>query len=243
MVQVVVHHVVDQVPQEESGAEAGGVARAHDEVHDAEDDRPQRDRDGRRHHQAHRVVGVVMVDAVDDPVHPCSQTVLGLEVEDEPVQPVLEQGPDRIAGGEQKHHRADAHLREAPGGHQHDGRHEDHHRDGRVHARERIQDARLEHRRRGAQHIRAAPGAIVYLLRPVHASDLITLAAASPPGRTTGWAASGGLGDGGLGRRLRCLLGGRIGDGGRLGIGGGSGRSLGCALGRRAGRGSLGLGP
>ena len=60
-----------------------------------EEERRQRDRDRRRHHQPHLVVGMVVVDAVDDEVHAAAEGVVGLPVEDEPVQPVLGQRPDR----------------------------------------------------------------------------------------------------------------------------------------------------
>ena len=40
---------------------------------------------------------MIVVDAVDHPVQPGADAVLGLEVEDDPVQPVLEQGPDDVA--------------------------------------------------------------------------------------------------------------------------------------------------
>ena len=41
---------------------------------------------------------MVVVDAVDDEVHAAAEGVVGLPVEDEPVQPVLGQGPDRDPG-------------------------------------------------------------------------------------------------------------------------------------------------
>ena len=54
--------------------------------------------DRRRHHQPQLVVGMVVVDAVDDEVHAAAEGVVGLPVEDEPVQPVLGQRPDPDAG-------------------------------------------------------------------------------------------------------------------------------------------------
>ena len=45
---------------------------------------------------------MVVVDAVDDPVQARAEAVLGLEVEDEPMQPVLEQCPQRVAGDRQR---------------------------------------------------------------------------------------------------------------------------------------------
>ena len=43
------------------------------------------------------VVGVVVVDAVDDEVEPAADRVVGLPVEDLAVQPVLGQRPDQRA--------------------------------------------------------------------------------------------------------------------------------------------------
>ena len=46
---------------------------------------------------------MVVVDAVDDEVESAAQRVIRLPVEDEPVQPVLGQGPDQEAEGDQEH--------------------------------------------------------------------------------------------------------------------------------------------
>ena len=70
VVQVVVGHVVDQVAGEEARAEPGRVAGAEDQVQHPEHAARQRHAHRGRHHQAQRVVGVVVVDAVDDPVQP-----------------------------------------------------------------------------------------------------------------------------------------------------------------------------
>ena len=101
VVQVVVDLVVDHVAREKARREGVGRGRAHDQ--DERDDEPggQRHADRRRHHEAHRVVGVVVVHAVDDPVEPRAEAVLGLEVEDDPVDPVLAQGPEGVAAGPQ----------------------------------------------------------------------------------------------------------------------------------------------
>ena len=101
VVDVVVEHVVRQVSGEEAGANARGVAFAEHDIQRAEHERSERNAHRGWHHQAQRVVGVVVVDAVDDPVHPRPDPVLGLEVEHEAVQPVLEQRPQRIPHGEQ----------------------------------------------------------------------------------------------------------------------------------------------
>ena len=55
-----------------------------------------------RHDQPQLVVGMIVVDAVDDEVHAVAEGVVRLPVEDQPVQPVLGQGPDgHAAQGEQ----------------------------------------------------------------------------------------------------------------------------------------------
>ena len=46
---------------------------------------------------------MVVVDAVDDPVEPGAEAVLGLEVEDQPVHPVLRERPEDVAGEHQAH--------------------------------------------------------------------------------------------------------------------------------------------
>ena len=45
---------------------------------------------------------MIVVDAVDDPVQPGAEPVLGLEMEHHPVQPVLGQGPEQPTGQEQR---------------------------------------------------------------------------------------------------------------------------------------------
>ena len=54
-----------------------------------------------RHDQAEPVVGVVVVDAVHDEVEAAAERMIGLPVEDEPVQPVLGQRPDQQAERDQ----------------------------------------------------------------------------------------------------------------------------------------------
>ena len=97
VVDVVVGVVVDQVAEDEAGEE-GEAGVAEDQPEGEQEEPRQRDRDRGRHHQAHAVVRVVVVDAVDDEVHTATDRVVGLPVEDEAVQPVLGQGPDRCSG-------------------------------------------------------------------------------------------------------------------------------------------------
>src|SRR3954467_8397041 len=61
---------------------------------EAEEESGEGDADGGGHQQPHRVVRVVVMNAVDDEVDPVTAPELRLPVEEEAVQPVLRQGPD-----------------------------------------------------------------------------------------------------------------------------------------------------
>jgi hypothetical protein len=152
VMQVVVHVVVGQVARDEPGEDREGLGRPEDEDIEPEEESGERDADGRRHHQAHRVVGVVVVDAVDDEVEAVTAAELGLPVEEQAVEPVLGQRPDREPRQEEQR---DAGGRQAPidpeadaGDHD---RHEDDRRDSRVDPGEEVEEAALEHRRRGRE--------------------------------------------------------------------------------------------
>ena len=98
---VVVRHVVHQVAGEEAGREdvrPRGPEHEHEQPPEAE---RERDAHRRRHDEPQRVVRMVVVDAVDDPVEPRAEALLGLEVEDEPVHPVLGERPEDVAGEHQ----------------------------------------------------------------------------------------------------------------------------------------------
>ena len=98
VVHVVVRVVVDEVAGDEAAEEREGGRGAEDQREGEEEEGRQRDRHRGGHHQPQLVVGVVVVDAVDDEVHAAAEGVVGLPVEDEPVQPVLGQGPDADPG-------------------------------------------------------------------------------------------------------------------------------------------------
>ncbi len=51
---------------------------------------------------------MLVVDAVDDPVQPRAEPMVGLEVEHDAVQPVLEQRPKRVPASEQPKRRQGA---------------------------------------------------------------------------------------------------------------------------------------
>ena len=152
VVQVVVRVVVGQVADDEAGEEREGVGRAEDQHVEPEEERRERDADRGRHDQPHRVVGVVVVDAVDDEVEAVAAAELRLPVEDEPVQPVLGQRPDPEAGEEEQDGGPDreAAVDPEPDAADHD-RHEDDRRDRRMDAGEEVEEAALEHRRGGRE--------------------------------------------------------------------------------------------
>ena len=152
---VVVHrvmdHVVGQVAGQEPGAEGERVVAAQHEPEQPGEQQRERDAGRRRHHEPHRVVGMIVVDAVDHPVQARAEPALGLEVEDDAVEPVLHQRPDGVAAHDEgeRVERADA---RDPEDQQRgdDGEVED---DGhrRMHPREPIQQRGAEHRWGGLQ--------------------------------------------------------------------------------------------
>ena len=70
VVHVVMQHVVAQVSAQEARAEGQERRAAEHQVEAVDEQRGQRDAQRRRHDQPHRVVGMVVVHAVDDPVQP-----------------------------------------------------------------------------------------------------------------------------------------------------------------------------
>ena len=95
---------------------------------------------------------MVVVDAVDHEVHPAPEVVVGLEVEHDPVQPVLRQRPEEVAAGDpgQRDH---AGATEAEHGQQADRGPEQDQRDERMDPGEEVQEVRLEHLRRGFENL------------------------------------------------------------------------------------------
>ena len=114
----------------------------------------QREADRRRHHEPERIVRMVVVDAVDDPMEPRADAVLGLEVEHEAVHPVLGQRPEDVAP---EHEADDLQCGRLPARADHEQRddrgHEDDDRDHRMHPRKPVQQVRLEHPRRGLEDV------------------------------------------------------------------------------------------
>ncbi len=128
----------------------------------------ERDRHCRRHHQAQLVVRVVVVDAVDDEVHAPAEGVVGLPVEDEAVQPVLGQRPDRDPAEAQpdQGERSVAAVRAQPL-HRDDDGDEDDRRDRRVHPGEEVEEFALEQ----LGGVRELLGPAVGVHRQAHGSD------------------------------------------------------------------------
>src|SRR5438270_6182622 len=77
---VVVQHVVRQISHEEARAHAWGITFSKSHVQGAEHDRPEGDADGGWHHEAQRIIWMLVVDAVDDPMHTCAEPMVGLEM-------------------------------------------------------------------------------------------------------------------------------------------------------------------
>jgi hypothetical protein len=152
MVEVVVRVVVDQVAGDEAGEEREGGGRPEDQDVGPEEEGRQRDAHGRRHHEPHRVVGMVVMDAVDDAVEPVAAAELRLPVEDEPMQPVLGHGPDPEAREDQQGglEPAEAAIDPDPDSADHDGN-EDDRRNRGMDAGEEVEEPALEHRRRGRE--------------------------------------------------------------------------------------------
>jgi hypothetical protein len=150
VVHVVVRVVVGQVADDEPGEERESVGHPEDQGEEAEEDRGEGDARGGRHHEPHRVVRVVVMDAVDHEVEAVAARELRLPVEHEAVEPVLGRGPDHDAGGDQQRRRqtrepavdSDPRARD-------DHRDEDDRREGGVNSGEEVEEAALEHRRRG----------------------------------------------------------------------------------------------
>jgi len=95
---------------------------------------------------------MVVVDPVDDEVQAGANRMVGLPVEDEAVQPVLEQGPDAEAAGDQER-QLPRHVA-AGGAEPHSGdddRDEDERRDRGVDAAEEVEEATLEQAWRGLE--------------------------------------------------------------------------------------------
>ena len=91
-------------------------------------------------------------------MQPCADALLGLEVEHDPVQPVLGQRPEQVAA--ERATAASPSRRRARSARtttrKHDHRAEQDRRHRRVHARELVEQVGVEHARRGAQHVAAA---------------------------------------------------------------------------------------
>ena len=135
VVHVVVGHVVDQVAGEEAGGEDVRPGRAEDEHEQPVEAERERHAHRRRHHEPQRIVRVVVVDAVDDPVEARADALLGLEVEDDPVQPVLGERPEEVAADDQPEHLQRGRLTAGADHEQDDDRgHEDQRRHDRVNA-------------------------------------------------------------------------------------------------------------
>jgi probable F420-dependent oxidoreductase len=147
VMQPVVGVVVDEVAGDEAAEQREGQRGAEDEHEEAEEERGKGDAGPGRHHQPQAVVRVVVVDAVDDEVHPPAEGVLRLPVKELAVKPVLAQGPDE----DPRHHQRDDLERSLAvtgpeHGHRGDHGHEDDRGHRRVDPREEVEKPVLEQR-------------------------------------------------------------------------------------------------
>jgi hypothetical protein len=91
---------------------------------------------------------MVVVDTVDDPVEARADALLGLEVEDQPVHPVLGQSPEHVAGEYEANDLKSGRLPTRPGNEEsHDRGDEDQERNHRMHPGKPVQQLRIEHPR------------------------------------------------------------------------------------------------
>src|SRR3954453_12342558 len=156
VVHVVVRHVVGQIPREEAGSEEVSVRHPDREHEEPVEDGGQRHADRGWHYQPHRVIGMVVVHAVDDPVKPGAQSALGLEVENQAVHPALGERPQHITAQDPCGDLQRGRARLSQPEEQRDDRGEDDRRHDRVHTRETIETVGLEHPRRSSEDIATA---------------------------------------------------------------------------------------
>src|SRR5258708_36562850 len=94
---------------------------------------------------------MVVVDAVDHPVQPRADAVVGLEVEDGAMSPVLDERPERVTTEQLDDHPAVRLVVERKTCEHEDRRQEDERGYRRVDASQPVEGRRLEDRRRGLQ--------------------------------------------------------------------------------------------
>lgn len=106
VVQGVVHAVVEDVEGERAGDDAVGDACREDEVCEVGERRLEQEEQRRRHDESQSVHREVVVDAVQEEVEherPVSIGEVVVDVEEESVERVLEDGPDDVAREEADH--------------------------------------------------------------------------------------------------------------------------------------------
>ena len=156
VVHVVMEHVVGEIARQETGAEREVSGIAGHQVEAVDEQRGQGDAHRGGHYQPHRIVGMVVVDPVDDPMQSGADAAVGLEMEHDAVQPVLGQRPEQVAAEQVEDGQPACATDHALHEHERDRRPEQDRRHARVHARELVEQVRIEHARRGAHELAAA---------------------------------------------------------------------------------------
>ena len=98
---------------------------------------------------------MVVVNAVDHPVQPLAEAVVGLEVEQRAVAPVLAEGPEEIAAGRGEQRLDDAEVAHAEKAEDRDRRQEQDGRGRGMGAGQAVERRRRKDRRRGVERVRA----------------------------------------------------------------------------------------
>ena len=139
-------HVVGEVSPEKPCADRPRKRCPQNQNEEHEKCRRERQRERGRKDEALGIVRVLVVDAVDDPVHACPQTAPGLEVEHSAVEPILDERPEEVAADDAKQDLGDREPAESENREDHDRGAEDQHGDSGVHARDSVDRSRLEER-------------------------------------------------------------------------------------------------
>jgi hypothetical protein len=156
-----VEHVVEEVAGEEARGDAPGKGQLKNDCEEEPEKRPERHRYGRWHDETHRVVWMIVMDTVHDEMQPRAQPLFRLEVEDNAVDPVFAERPDRVPGEDPEDRLEKAHVVERTNPEDDDRRSEDERHDCGMDARQAIERSCLEQRGRGAKSLgpgRGLPG-------------------------------------------------------------------------------------
>lgn len=134
-----VEGVVNDVPEVETRADRPGTWRSERRDEQSEEHERERDRERRRQDEPPGVIRMVVMHAVDHPVQSLAQTMIGLEMEDRPVSPVLAERPEQISGDRCRQRSFGTHPRPAEHREQRNDRQEDQRRRRGVRPRQTVE--------------------------------------------------------------------------------------------------------